>query len=152
MKEFRIADTTSELCVGFILSIMGIVLIGVAGLTLLDSWVRTIIYMVGSIACLGGFFLLWRGLFEVAVFPGKSVLRSEGNFLGRFCLNGYYFEAYEREGEHGSKQFRLVSSPRVSPEREAACIRYIVNEGLIEDWWPQMNKKIMEEANWAFLP
>jgi hypothetical protein len=39
MKEFRIADTSSELCVGFIFSIMGIVLIGVAGLTLLESWV-----------------------------------------------------------------------------------------------------------------
>jgi hypothetical protein len=52
----------------------------------------------------------------------------------------------------GSKQFRLVSSPKVSPEQEAAYIRYIVNEGLIEDWWPQMNKKITEEANWALLP
>jgi hypothetical protein len=26
---------------------------------------------------------------------------AEGNFVGRFCLNGYYLEAYEREGEHG---------------------------------------------------
>jgi hypothetical protein len=39
----------------------------------------------------------------------------------------------------------------VSAKQEAACIRYMVNEGLIEEFWPDMNKKIKEEADWAFL-
>ena len=78
MKELRIADRTSEFCVGFVLSTIGIILIGVAGLTLLGSSVRTEIYVVGSIACLGGFLQLWGALLEIAVCPRKSVLRSEG--------------------------------------------------------------------------
>jgi hypothetical protein len=39
----------------------------------------------------------------------------------------------------------------MEPEREAACIRYLVNEGLIEELWPQMSQKIKEEADWAFF-
>jgi hypothetical protein len=54
-------------------------------------------------------------------------------------LNGYFFEAYEREEENGSKQFQLLASPNIDPQREAACIRYLVNGGLIEDLWPQMS-------------
>ena len=29
--------------------------------------------------------------------------------------------------------------------------RYMVNEKLIEEFWPEMSKKIKEEADWAFL-
>ena len=65
-------------------------------------------------------------------------------------MNGYFFEAYERDGENGSKQFRLLSSPKLDSDREAACIRYLVNEGLIDELWPQMSQKIKEEAAWAF--
>jgi hypothetical protein len=91
---------------------------------------------------------------QMTRFFGKLfvILFTLGVVTGRFRLNGYSFEAYEREGENGSKQFRLVSSAKVNPEREAACIRYMVNEGLIEDLWPEMSKKIKEEADWAFLP
>ena len=35
-------------------------------------------------------------------------------------------------------------------EQEAACIRYLVNEGLIEELWPKMSQRIKEEADWAF--
>jgi hypothetical protein len=108
--------------------------------------------VIGFVACLGGFVPLWKDLPDASVVGHESLVRSQGNFLGRFHLNGCSFEAYEKEGENGSKQFRLVSSPKVSPEREAACIRYMVNEGLIEDLWPEMSKKIKEEADWAFLP
>jgi hypothetical protein len=31
-------------------------------------------------------------------------------YLGKFQLNGYLFEAYERIGNNGGKEFRLVSS------------------------------------------
>ena len=72
-------------------------------------------------------------------------------YLGKFQLNGYLFEAYEREGNKGGKEFRLVSTPSVSPAQEAAFIRYIIQEDLINNLWPQMSKQIEEEANWAFL-
>jgi hypothetical protein len=39
----------------------------------------------------------------------------------------------------------------LTPEREAAFIRYIVNEGLIENIWRETSKKIEEEAKWAFF-
>jgi hypothetical protein len=65
-------------------------------------------------------------------------------------MNGYFFEAYERDGENGGKQFRLLSSPKLDSEGEAACIRYLVNEGLVDELWPQMSQKIKEEADWAF--
>jgi hypothetical protein len=42
-------------------------------------------------------------------------------------------------------------SPSVSPALEAAFIRYIIHEGLIEDLLPQMSNQIEEEAGWAFL-
>jgi hypothetical protein len=139
--------TNWEVCAGTFLAIVGIVLIGVGGSEMFDNWIRTAMYVAGFIACLGGVFLIWKDLVAAAAF---SLARPKGNFLGEFRLNGYFFEAYEREEENGSKQFRLLSSPKMDPEREAACIRYLVNEGLIEELWPQMSQKIKEEADWAF--
>jgi hypothetical protein len=78
--------------------------------------------------------------------------RPEGYFLGHVRLNGYTFEAYDRERENGCKQFKLIAWPRFSPEREAAHIRYMVDEWLIEVWWPETSKNIKGEADWAFLP
>jgi len=45
----------------------------------------------------------------------------------------------------------LLSSPPVNPAQEAAFIRYLVNEGLVEAMWPNISGQIEEEANWAFL-
>jgi hypothetical protein len=104
--------------------------------------------VAGSAGCFGGFFLIWKDLVAGAVF---SLARPKDNFLGEFRLNGHFFEAYECGGENCSKQFRLLSSPKMDPEREAACIRYLVNEGLIDELWPQRCQKIKEEADWAFL-
>jgi hypothetical protein len=39
----------------------------------------------------------------------------------------------------------------MSPDREAAVIRYLINEGLSETMWPQISRRIEEEANWAFF-
>ncbi len=39
----------------------------------------------------------------------------------------------------------------MSPEREAAFIRYLIAEGLSETLWPQISRRIEEEANWAFF-
>jgi hypothetical protein len=148
MRELKQYHTARELCVGTFLAVIGIMLIGVAGSEMLDDWIRTAMYVAGFVGCLGGCLLMWKDLAAAAVF---SLACPKGNFLGEFRLNGYFFGAYEREGENGSKQFRLVSSPKMEPEWEAACIRYLVNEGLIEEMWPQMSQKIKEEADWAFF-
>ena len=104
-------------------------------------------YVAGFIAFLGGAYPIWRDLIAS---EAHSLARPKGKFLGEFRLNGYFFEAYERDGVNGSKQFRLLSSPNMDPDQEAACIRYLVNEGLIEELWPRMSGKIKEEAGWAF--
>jgi hypothetical protein len=39
----------------------------------------------------------------------------------------------------------------MEPEREAALIRYLINEGLSEQIWPQISRRIEEEATWAFF-
>jgi hypothetical protein len=71
--------------------------------------------------------------------------------LREFYLNGYVFHPVEQETSNGRKQFRLLSTPPVSPEREAAFIRYLINEGLSAKMWPQISRRIEEEANWAFF-
>jgi hypothetical protein len=152
MREPRKSDMTLELCFGSIIAVIGIALIGFAGWKAFDFWTSTTLYVAGFLACLGGFVPLWKDLPDASVVAHESMVGSENNFLGRFRLNGCSFEAYEREGANGSKQFRLVSSPKISPEREGARIRYMVNEGLIENLWPEMSNKIKEEADWAFLP
>jgi hypothetical protein len=80
----------------------------------------------------------------------EPALISRGRYLGKFRLNGYLFEAYEQEADNGVREFRLISSPSVNPAREAAFIRYMVYEGLIERMWPEMSRQIEEQANWAF--
>ena len=76
---------------------------------------------------------------------------SDGIFLGKFELNGRSITAYERENDLGGRQLRLNSYPAITPEQEAALIRYIVNEGLVENIWRGMSKEIEEGASWAFF-
>jgi hypothetical protein len=147
MRQLEDFHTTWEMWVGTCLSIVGIVLIGVGGSEILDDRIRPAMYVAGFLAFLGGAFLIWRDLFAS---EAHSLARPKGKFLGEFRLNGHFFEAYERDEENGSRQFRLLSSPKMDPEQEAACIRYLVNEGLIEELWPRMSGKIKEEASWAF--
>jgi hypothetical protein len=147
MRQSEDFQTTWEVRVGICLSVVGIVLIGVGGSEMIDDRIRPAMYAAGFIAFLAGAFLIWR---DLAASETYSLARSEGKFLGEFRLNSYFFEAYERDGENGSKQFRLLSWPKMDPAREAACIRYLVNEGLIEELWPRMSGKIKEEAGWAF--
>jgi hypothetical protein len=147
MRELRQYRTTREIYGGIFPVVVGIVLMGVGGSEMIADWIRAVMYLAGFIACLAGALLIWK---DFVAAPGFSQARLKGNFLGEFRLNGYFFEAYEREEEDGSKQFRLLSSPKMGPEWEAACIRYLVNEGLIEEFWPQMSQKIEEETAWAF--
>ena len=147
MRELEDFHKTWRICVGTFLSVVGIVLIGIGGCEMLDDRVRPVMYIAGLIVSLSGAFLIWR---DLVAYEAYIPARAKGKFLGKFRMNGYFFEAYERDGENGSKQFRLLSSPKLDSEREAACIRYLVNEGLIEELWPKMSQKIKEEADWAF--
>jgi hypothetical protein len=74
-----------------------------------------------------------------------------GSELGTIQLNGCCLVAYESETGNGEKRFRLASSRPLSPEREAALIRYLAVEGFLVSLWPEMKERIEDEAGWAFL-
>jgi hypothetical protein len=150
MQETNKRDSSSHLLAGVLIADLGLLLIPLGGWDGLKTDTRILIYVGGSLLFLSGLFLICVD--EIGLVVGqKSSLEYKGKYLGSFQLNGYLFEAYERDGNDGGKEFRLVSSPPVSPAQEAAFIRYIIHEGLIEDFLPQMSEQIEEEASWAFL-
>jgi hypothetical protein len=151
MRSVRRVHKRWQLCLGYILIIVGIGLIDFSETQTLKSWVQVGICATGVLAPISGLFLIWKARSESALSARGVLAKSEGNFLGRFRLNRYTFEAYEQNGLYGNQELHLVSSPRISSEKEAACIRYLVNEGLIEELWPQMSRQIIEETDWAFL-
>ena len=140
------------ICAGVLLTCLGMALIGFGRWYNLDISSGWPIYLAGFIFCLGGLFYLgWKDPFGE---PDREELAQPGSkniYLGRLELNGYSLRAYERETARDGKQFRLVSIPAVTPQKEAALIRYVVNEGLIENISQGMSKKIEEEAGWAFF-
>jgi len=143
-----------RMCAGAVVTYLGVGLMGLGGLYSLELWLRWPTYFVGFTLFVGGLFFIWKDLLSGPDPPVKPIPEQpdqEGVYLGSFDLNGYSFKAYERETANGNRQFRLVSLPPLTPEREAAFIRYIVNEGLIENIWRETSKKIEEEANWAFF-
>jgi hypothetical protein len=142
-----------------VLPILGIViaessplLIGFGGCDTLDFETRMLMYVCGSISFFGGLFLIWTSATRIAVGRNEPEVISSGSYLGKFRLNHYLFEAYEQGAANGVKVFRLITSPSVNRAREAAFIRYMVHEGLIQDMWPQESRQIEEAADWAFLP
>jgi len=123
-------------------------------------WSEYKAYHLGAwtILCTGGFVFwfigfAWSGHGRSADPQVKSELAggSRELCLTEFYLNGCLFRPYEQETLSGRKQFRLSSTPQMSPDREAAVIRYLINEGLSEKMWPQISRRIEEEANWAFF-
>jgi hypothetical protein len=44
----------------------------------------------------------------------------------------------------------LSAFPSITCEQEAALIRYLVNEGLVENLVQGLSKRIEGETNWAF--
>ncbi len=151
MQKLLKTKVTFEQCIGWLFAGSGILMMCVAGSENPDLEINIDIYVASSVTCLCGFILVWKDVVQTAVIRRESWAGSGGKYLGKFRLNDYTLEAYEREGENGCKQFRLVSLARFSPEREAAYIRYMVGEGLIEAWWPEMSNEIKEEADWAFF-
>jgi hypothetical protein len=130
-------------------------LVGLGGWYSFELGLRWLIYLAGFILFLGGLLLIWKDLLGELEFPEDPTVQTPepgGVYLGSFTLNGHSFKAFERDTDMGWRQFRLISSPPFNSEREAAYIRYLVNEGLVANIWPGMSKKIEEEATWAFFP
>jgi hypothetical protein len=139
------------LIIGVVMAELGMLLIGLGGCDVLNFKTRMLMYVCGGVTCLSGLLVTGMDAIRMPVARNESALISRRSYLGKFRLNGYLFEAYEEGAENGVKEFRSISSPSVNPAREAAFIRYMVQEGLIEDMWPEMSRRIEEEANWAFL-
>jgi hypothetical protein len=116
-------------------------------------------HIVTWIALCAGGFMFWLIGFAFAGkgAPANTQLRHkfpEGSgelCLREFYLNGRFFQPVEQETSNGRKLFRLSSTTPLSSDCEAAVIRYLINEGLSEKMWPEISRRIEEEANWAFF-
>jgi hypothetical protein len=140
------------ICAGILLVCFGMALIGFGRWYNLDVPQGLSVYLAGFIFCMGGLFYLWWK--DPSDEPSEDELPQPGSkniYLGNLHLNGYSLRAYECQTDCDGTRFRLVSIPAVRPHKEAALIRYIVNEGLIENISRSMSNKIEEEAGWAFF-
>jgi len=151
MQEVKKRGSGSHLLAGILLAEFGFLLFPLGGWDGLKTDTRMLIYCGGSLLFFTGLFLICIAV-RLASVTSEPELILGGKPLGNFQLNGYSFQACECNGTDGGKQFRLISSPSISPAQEAAFIRYIIHERLIEDLLPRMDKRIEEEAKWAFLP
>ena len=101
--------------------------------------------LVGIVLCVAGIRLLL-----IATADDIPPIHVDGVELGSVQLNSYYLVAYERESPDGRKQFHLASTRPLTPEREAALIRYLALEGFLGSFWPEMKERLQEETEWAF--
>ena len=149
MRQVLEKQTAWWLCVDILLAGLGTALLGLAEWNSLEFSTWWPIYLAGSFLLLGGLFLIWNGPWCAPV-KEEPMPEADGVYLGKFTLNGYTFKAYERKTVDGSRQFRLSAFPSITREQEAALIRYLVNEGLVEHLVQGLRKRIEEETNWAF--
>jgi hypothetical protein len=110
-----------------------------------DLAINLVTVLVGIVLCVAGIRLLL-----IATADDVPPIHVDGVELGSVQLNGYYLVAYERETPGGRKQFHLASSRPLTPEREAALIRYLALEGFLGSLWPEMKERLQEETEWAF--
>ena len=139
-----------QFVVGVLAADLGVSLLGLGAWDALKSDMRILIYIAGTVFLLSGLSLICLDTIKLTVASKESPLTANGVYLGRFKLNNYSFEAYERAADDGRTEFRLIAFPSINPAKEAAVVRYMVNEGVIENLWPRMSKQIEEDANWAF--
>jgi len=132
---------------GFFTLTSGFVLVGILNWESSSALgINLALGLAGIALCIFGFRLLL-----IATADDGSSIQVDGIELGSVQLNGYYLVAYERETPDGRKQFRLTSSRALSPEREAALIRYLALEGFLVSLWPEMKERLQEETEWAFM-
>jgi hypothetical protein len=84
---------------GVVIADLSILLIGLEGWDALIIEARILIYVTGSLLLLCGLFLIWKDAIEVAAAQHEWIVEYEGTYLGRFQLNDYLLQAYERNGE-----------------------------------------------------
>ena len=84
---------------GVVIADLNILLIGLEGWDALIGEARILIYVTGSLLLLCGLFLIWKDAIEVAAARHELIVEYEGTYLGRFQLNDYLLQAYERNGE-----------------------------------------------------
>lgn len=131
---------------GFFALTSGFVLIGILNWeSSSELAVNLALGLAGLALCIVGFRLLL-----IATADDGSSIQVDGTKLGCVEINGYYLVAYERETPDGRTQFRLASSRTLTPEREAALIRYLALEGFLVTFWPEMKERLQEETEWAF--
>jgi type IV secretory pathway TrbD component len=149
MRKTRESNGSGALYLGTLIAIVSVVL-----------WSEYKSYYLGTWISLsaGGFVLWFIGFASTKHLASagpqvKSELAGSSRelCLKNFYLNGYFFQPVEQETSNGQKQFRLSSTPPLSPDHEAAVIRYLINEGLSDEMWPQISRRIEDEANWAFF-
>lgn len=143
-----------SLLLGIALAEAGAALVGCGEWDVLRTGTPWFFYVTGFLVSAAGMVLIWKKPLGAMIVgrgedPGEETAKCKS--LGRIDLNGLCFEAYEKGSDDGSKRFRLQSFPPVSPEREAALIRYLIHEGFIEKRWPRLSGRINQEAGWAFL-
>jgi hypothetical protein len=132
---------------GFFSLTSGFVLIGILNWEVSPYFpVNLAIGLAGIILCVFGFRLLL-----VATADDRPPVQVDGAELGCPELNGYCLVAYEHENPDGRKQFRLASARPLTPQREAALIRYLALEGFLATLWPEMRERLENETEWAFL-
>jgi hypothetical protein len=130
----------------YYLLLSGILIIVISEMDTIDLCKFVLLYSVGFLLAFSGGFILWKDR------PWNKMEIPGGTFLGTIHLNGYKLHACEMRADNGQSQFRLLSDPKLNPRHEAAFIRYLVTEGLIEGEWPQLVRRITSESDWAFLP
>jgi hypothetical protein len=151
MQKTRETKGIAALCLGMLL------LVAILSLVVWCEY-KTNHIIAWIVLCFDGLVFWFIGLAAAGSrAPDRSIVKSaligsssEFDFM-KFYLNGYFLQPYEEQTLAGVKQFRLSATPQMSPEREAAFIRYLINEGLTEKMWPRISEKIEEEANWAFF-
>ena len=151
MQEAKKRDSVWHLLAGVLLAEMGMLLIAFGGWYALKTETRILIYVGGGLLFLSGLIAVQIDAMGWSAVRNASPLQATGKYLGSFRLNGYSLRAYERQTNDGGKEFHLDSFPSMGHLREAAFVRYLIQEGLVENLWPQMSKQIQEEAHWAFL-
>jgi hypothetical protein len=130
--KFPEKDSDWPLYAGVLFAFVVMVLALLGALDAVKIWIRILIYLAAFILCHGAVFLIGKASLTKAVLQDEATIAAKSACLGTFDLNGHSFAAYEKETGYGGRQFRLLSYPSVDPEQEAAIIRYMVREGLIE--------------------
>ena len=154
MRTIPERSATCELLVGILVAEAGIALIGFGKWDPMETGAHMPFYAAGFLSLAIGMFLIWKEPLSALMIadetsPGAAC-KPKVRILGKIDLNGRYLEAYEEEGDDLGRRFRLRSLSPISPEGEAAFIRYLVREGFIEKRWPRLSAHIQEEASWAF--